>query len=174
MSNLNKTLSNLTKLHKENGILLDTNVLLLYIFALFQPSKIGSKRLSKYVKADGEMIIKFVNRFNRVLTTPHILAETSNLARQISKDNHGDELAQKLYPLFCNSQQDKFLHLNINVTSIESNLFGKLGLTDSCIVKITQDNKLLLTDDLDLYVAAISNSRDVINFTHMREVAGII
>lgn len=172
MSSLNKTLLNLTKLHKDNGILLDTNILLLYIFALFQPSKIGSKRLSKYVKADGEMIIKFVNRFNRVLTTPHILAETSNLARQISKDNHGAELAKKIYPLFCNSQQDKLLHLDINVTSIESNLFEKLGLTDSCIV--TQENKLLLTDDLDLYVAAISNSRDAINFTHMREVAGIV
>lgn len=31
-----------------------------------------------------------------------------------------------------------------------------------------------LEEQLDLYVATVSNSRDAINFTHMREAAGLL
>lgn len=174
MSNLEQTLRGYISQHRDHGIFLDTNVLLLFIFALYQPSKIGSKRLSKYSKEDGELLIQYVQKFSRILTTPHVLAETSNLARQISKDKQSKELAETLYPLFFHDTQNSFVKLNIDEILVNVDLFGKLGLTDSCIAALAQEKQLLLTDDLDLYLATNSNGGDVINFTHMREAAGII
>ncbi|MFI3187265.1 MAG: hypothetical protein QX198_14915 [Methylococcaceae bacterium] len=174
MSDLGQTLRGFVNTHRENGIFLDTNVLLLFIFALYQPEKIGLKRLSKYVKEDGDLLIQYVDQFRRILTTPHVLAETSNLARQISKGKHSKVLADSLYPLFCHNTQGSFVKVPINDILVNAGLFGKLGLTDACIATLAQEKQLLLTDDLDLYIAACSNGGDVINFTHMREAAGII
>lgn len=173
MSNLEQTLCGHVNQHRENGIILDTNVLLLLIFALYQPSKIGFTRLQNYNSEDGQLLIQFVKKFKRIVTTHHILAETSNLARQISKGVHSRQLANILYPLFFNTSENSFAKLNINEILADANLFEKLGLTDSCIATLTQ-NQLLLTDDLDLYIAAISNGSDAINFTHMREAAETI
>ena len=68
--------------HRKDGILLDTNVPLLLLIAQFQPTLIGGKRLEKYTRDDAELLCRFVGRFSRILTTTHILAETSNLAAQ--------------------------------------------------------------------------------------------
>lgn len=174
MAGIKERLKKLVVQHKAKGIFLDTNVLLLFIFAVYQPSKIGLKRLDKYVKEDGDLIKNYVNNFSRIITTPHILAETSNLARQISKDKHWVELATKLYPLFCTAQQDALIQLNINEYTVDAELFEKLGLTDAYIASTTVNEQLLLTDDLDLYLAALSRESDAINFTHMREAAGTV
>lgn len=174
MSSLEQDLIKFVSQHHENGIFLDTNVLLLYIFSIYQPTKIGTKRLEKYMVEDGELLVGYIGRFNKVLTTPHILAETSNLARQISKSSHWQDLSHKLYSLFCSNNPDGLVRIDIQKTAININLFTQLGLTDSYIAALTNEKRLLLTDDLDLYVASCLNGGDAINFTHMREAAGTI
>lgn len=175
MSNLQQTLQQHIQKHNGNGIFLDTNVLLLHLFACYQPSKIGTaKRLSKYCAEDGDMLIQFVANFNRVFTTAHVLAETSNLARQMVDGKQLALLAGALYPLFCLTEDNSLLKLNTEQVVIDVELFKKLGLTDSSIVAVTQSKTLLLTDDLDLYLAVLAHEGDAINFTHMREAAGII
>ena len=42
------------------------------------------------------------------------------------------------------------------------------------LASLVQSNHLLLTDDLDLYIAAVSSGGNAINFTHMREAAGTV
>jgi len=39
------------------------------------------------------------------------------------------------------------------------------------VIAATLGDNLLLTDDLDLYIA-VTGKHDAINFTHMREAAG--
>ena len=43
--------------HKSDGILLDTNVLVLLLLGSFQPSLIGGKRLEKYAIQDAELLV---------------------------------------------------------------------------------------------------------------------
>ncbi|MBC7698375.1 MAG: hypothetical protein H7Z70_08430 [Bacteroidia bacterium] len=174
MSDYTQTLNSHVNKHRENGIFLDTNVLLLFIFALHQPSKIGFKRLEKYNREDGQLLVNFVSEFKRILTTPHVLAETSNLARQISKGEDGKKLASFLYPLFFNIAENSFVELNTIEISVDEKIFGKLGLTDSCIATLAKNRQLLLTDDLDLFLAALANNGHAINFTHMRVAAATI
>jgi hypothetical protein len=160
--------------HKQKGIILDTNVLLLFLAAVYQPSMIGNKRLSKYGAEDGELLKAYVFPFKRILTTAHVLAETSNLARQIVSGPLLVELSRELHPLFCLGRPASFERCSINGLHIDIRLFSQLGLTDSSLAVLVKKNRLLLTDDLDLYVAATSSGGDAINFSHMREAAGLL
>lgn len=174
MPALNDELTAFVKRHSKQGILLDTNVLLLFIIAKHQPTMIGKKRLEKYGEDDGKLLVNYINKFSRILTTPHVLAETSNLVRQIVKGSLGTDLSTILHPLFCLSNHNSFKQFTVNGNRIDSKLFGKLGLTDSGLATLVPDKILLLTDDLNLYVAASMLKGDAINFTHMREAAGIV
>lgn len=174
MSSLNDRLLEFASQHKAQGILLDTNVLLLLLFAIYQPDKIGKKRLAKYGESDGELLVSYIKQFSRVLTTQHVLAETSNLLRQIVSGQLSSDLAKEFHPLFCLNQPNSFEQCAVEGENIDIELFSQLGLTDSGLAAVVQTKRLLLTDDLDLYLATISRGGDAINFTHMREAAGIV
>jgi hypothetical protein len=63
---------------------------------------------------------------------------------------------------------------HVDGPAIDADLFARLGLTDAGLTSLVQTNTFLLTDDLDLYISAVSTGGDAINFTHMREAAGTV
>lgn len=160
--------------HRQDGILLDTNVLLLLLLANFQPSLIGGKRLEKYTLEDGMLLTNFVRLFSRILTTHHILAETSNLAAQALSGKLKAEFFSTLFPLFCTGSPEALQPCELKKGGVDRALFIRLGLTDASVVASLDVHRLLLTDDLDLYLAAIGKGAPAINFTHMREAAGLL
>jgi hypothetical protein len=160
--------------HHQDGILLDTNVLLLLLLANFQPLLVGGKRLEKYALEDGLLLTNFVRLFSRILTTPHILAETSNLASQALSGKLKTEFFSTLFPLFCNDSPEALHSCEVKEAGVDRPLFIRLGLTDASVVASLDATRLLLTDDLDLYLAAIGKGVPAINFTHMREAAGLL
>jgi hypothetical protein len=101
------------------------------------------------------------------------LAEVSNLARQNVTGALWNRMAAELYPRFCVLDRAEWEVRNADTTRIEFTWFAKLGLTDSAIVA-NLGTTFLLADDLDLYVAALSLQCEAINFTHMREAAGLL
>lgn len=174
MASLEERLLALVGKHARHGILVDTNVLLLYLFGRYQPAAIGRKRLEHYSVDDADLIIQFISKFRCILTTQHVLAETSNLARQIVTGTQKRELSLSLYPLFCLDTPASFRHRDVHGPSIDVGVFTRLGLTDAGLTSLAKSKVLLLTDDLDLAVAAGSAGGDVINFSHMRDAAGTV
>ena len=169
-SSLERQLDVLAAKHRMKGVFLDTNVMLLFVFAVFMPDKIeGSKRLAKYDLEAGQLLLNYVKRFDFVIATSHVLAETSNLARQNVHGKLWAALSTQLFPLFCSGEGGIVLRA-VNLDEIKFAAFSALGLTDSVIAAALGEN-LLLTDDLDLYLA-VAGRHDAINFTHMREAAG--
>lgn len=160
--------------HAGDGILLDTNVLLLLLIAQFKPDLVGARRLEKYSLADAELLMAYVSRFKRIFTTPHVLTETSNLAAQIVKGQLRTQFFSALYPLFCGQGESAFVHCTALDGEIKPSVFVPLGLTDAWLSAVSASGRLLLTDDLDLYRSTLSEGANVINFTHMREVAGLL
>jgi hypothetical protein len=160
--------------HRSRGILLDTNVLLLFLIAVFKPSLIGKKRLEKYDEPAGNLLVDYVGQFQRILTTPHVLAETSNLARQIVGGRLRQDLFSGLHPLFCLQESGSFKQIIVDGAAIDATIFQRIGLTDSGLTELVKNGEFLLTDDLDLYVASVTTGGIAINFTHMREAVGII
>lgn len=52
--------------------------------------------------------------------------------------------------------------------------FGRLGLTDAGLLYMMDAESVLLTDDIDLYLAASRNSQQVEYFTYSRKAAGLL
>lgn len=160
--------------HSENGIFLDTNVLLLLLVSQFMPRLIGTERLKAYEKCDADLLAAYVSRFKKILTTPHVLAETSNFARQMIKGRLQAEFFEWLHPLFCAPGEQVLSQTTVAGHEIDKQLFVRLGLTDSALVASADTKHLLLTADLDLHVATVTLGGHSINFTHMREAAGFL
>jgi hypothetical protein len=55
-------------------------------------------------------------------------------------------------------------------------VFVPLGFTDVTVVAalLAPPQRLLLTDDLDLYLAAVNRGAHALNFTHMCDAAGLL
>lgn len=173
-SGLKAQLATHLRRHRDEGILLDTNVLLLLWLAKFDPRLIGGKRLEKYTPDDVELLAGYVGQFKRILTTSTILTETSNLAALVLSGDRKLALFRRLFPLFGVSPPDDFHRCSVDGLTLDESIFVRLGFTDASIAATVGTQHLLLTDDLDLYLAAQAQGAPAINFTHMREAAGLL
>lgn len=173
-SGLKAQLATHLRRHRDEGILLDTNVLLLLWLAKFDPRLIGGKRLEKYTPDDVELLAGYVGQFKRILTTSTILTETSNLAALVLSGQPKQALFRRFFPSFGASPPDDFHRCSVDGLTLDESIFVRLGFTDASIAATVGAQHLLLTDDLDLYLATQAQGAPAINFTHMREAAGLL
>src|SRR5260370_39822148 len=67
--------------HRQNGILVDANLLLLLVVGRFDEQRIQRfERTRDFVIEDFRLLEAMVRPFSRILSTPHVLTELSNLA----------------------------------------------------------------------------------------------
>lgn len=147
-----------------SGILLDTNMLLVYVLGRYDPDRIEKfKRTNTFRKEDFVFLSQFVRHFHRIVATPHILTEVSNLAANLAEP--------------CRSACFESLRSDISrfheiwdsaVTIVSSPVFQRLGLTDAGISIAAKQEYLVLTDDLDLYTTLWKYGVEAINFNHIR------
>lgn len=65
-------------------VVIDTNLLVLLVVGSASRSYIRKhKRLSDYTSEDFDMLSLILSEFSEIVFLPHILAEVSNIARQI-------------------------------------------------------------------------------------------
>ncbi len=73
--------------YKSKGVVIDTNLLLLYFVGLYDPHRIQKfKRTMTFVLEDFYTLLSFFNYFDKVVTTPNILTEVNSLAGQLPND----------------------------------------------------------------------------------------
>lgn len=71
--------------YRRAGVLMDTNLLLLYLVGAFDPEEVPRfKRTSQFTPADFALLVRFLELFQRIVTTPHVLTEAGNLAGQLA------------------------------------------------------------------------------------------
>lgn len=68
-------------MRRRDGIVLDTNLLLLYCVGLYDPFVISrfTERLSRYTVDDFRLLIRFTRLFKKIIVTPNVLTEVVNL-----------------------------------------------------------------------------------------------
>src|SRR4051794_35937703 len=72
--------------HARTGVVVDTNVLLLYLVGRFDRSRITTfKNTNQYVDDDFRLAEVLIGSFARIIVTPNILTEVSNLAGQLGE-----------------------------------------------------------------------------------------
>jgi hypothetical protein len=153
--------------YSQKGILVDTNILLLYFVGKVNRERVGRfKRTEQFLAEDFDILLRLLNLFVVKLTTPNILTEVSNFINQLSEPER-----TQCYGILSQEISLGFREAYIESSesaSLES--FSRFGLTDSCIRILAKDNYLVLTDDFKLASHLNSDGIDVINFNHIRTI----
>ena len=149
---------------QRNGLLLDTNLLVLYLVGQTDEGMVEKhKRTSQYTVDDYRLLLGIVHSQRKLVTTPHVLAEVSNIATFTGSLRH------RFHDLF---------EAHIGIVEGERYLAGRdicrspafrnLGITDAGLVLLSIEGVVVMTDDLDLYLSLQSNRAAAINFTRLR------
>jgi hypothetical protein len=150
--------------YKNTGVLIDTNLLLLYFVGAYDPHRIPKfKRTMTFAVEDFYTLLGFFNYFRIVVTTPNILTEVNSLAGQLPGD-----LRASFNPVFAERLADLEEHYTESKNLSQLPHFGKFGLTDAGIVDLAQGRYLVLTDDFRLFGYLQKSGTDAINFNHIR------
>ena len=152
--------------YRSKGLLIDTNLLLLYFVGASDPERIPRFKRTKAFKVEEFWLLaEFYSKFNKVITTPNILTEVSNLLGQLSEDlrySFYDDFAKRI-PAF-----EEYYTPSASISSATH--FNRLGLTDSGIADLVKGNYLVLTDDFPLAGYLENRQIDVINFNNLRSL----
>ena len=164
MSESNR-LEKLAGRYRHKGLLVDTNLLVVLLIGTFDLRQLRNCRATKaFEKPDFGLLQAFVRRFKKVVTTPHILAETSNLAGRLPEKLHRD-----FRRFFARVLIERLEEKSIPAAKLADDLaFIRVGITDAAIAALAPDEFLVLTDDLDLFHLLGERKVDVINFNHYR------
>ncbi|MGA2329921.1 MAG: hypothetical protein ABSH05_27055 [Bryobacteraceae bacterium] len=167
LTELDEYVGGLVRKHASRGVLIDANLLIVLLIGRQDRSAVSRFPHSKeYTAAEFDVLDRFVRRFRRIITTPHILTEVSNLSGKL----RGDDLTlfrAMLAQEICQYEERQRAAQEV----VQSPYFAKLGLTDAGIERIARDGLLVLTDDLALAGALEKVRIDVLNFNRIRPLA---
>lgn len=160
-------MEDLIRKYRQKGILIDTNLLILFIVGTFDVNLIEKfKRTNTYSKEDFEYLSKFLMNFKTFYFTPNILTEVTNLTDSINQEPHYS-FFQHIQRVFANPIFKENAVLSSEVINL--NAFLKFGLTDATNIKLSEEY-LILTDDLRLHHFLVNQNLPSINFNHIREL----
>lgn len=129
---------------KFKDIVIDTGPLLILLTGFYGH---GVKKFTKE-KDDFKILVEFIKKYPNIFVTPQVLTEVSNLAKREFGDYFEDfmNFSTKHILRF----DEKYIDKNILATKPELKLI-KFGFTDSSLIEVATDGKLLLTNDIPLY-----------------------
>jgi hypothetical protein len=162
------TIDTFIRRHRRSGLLVDTNVLLLFMVGKCNVDRIGTfKNTQRYVPEDFYTASLIIESFDRLISTPHVLTEVSNLSNQL-REPARSELLQVVATevgMFCDERYVS------SRDAMQSPAFLRLGLTDIGIATLSTQGVAVLTDDFPLYQHLIALDTPAINFSHLRPLA---
>jgi hypothetical protein len=152
--------------HKTHGIVADSNVLVLLLVGSFSRERVGELRNTEmFAPEDYDVLVWLLGQFDKMIATPHILAEVSNLVSQIR------EPVRSL--CLCRFTQiiEQLVEEGVpSVAAAHEPAFKRLGLTDAGITHLVKDKYPVVTTDFALWEHLARNGVDAINFNHLRQM----
>ena len=149
---------------RETGLLIDTNLLVLYTVGVVNRSRIENfKRTRQYSEWDYDLLLRVIQKGMPLYTVAHVMAEVSNLI-----DLSGRERlqARRVLKEMLSILQEPEMP---SARAAQSSPYEDHGLADAAIAAVALKHQCtVLTDDLDLYLALFREDISVINFNHLR------
>jgi hypothetical protein len=159
-------IANLLRRYRRKGLLVDSNLLLLYFVGAYDPARISTFKGTYsrgFNENDFNLLAKVITQFEKIVTTPNILTEVSNLSNQLRSDEK-----RSYYGDFARQTRLLYEHYTASKEISVLRHFADFGLTDSGIIKLAKGNFLVLTDDFKLAGYLQNEGIDAINFNHVR------
>jgi hypothetical protein len=145
-------------------ILLDTSVLLLYAAGTFDPSLVGRSRLDEYSMDEFDIVRDRVSAYARRVTTPHLLAELSNLLDKVVPTRRHYEMRQFLRQFISQFDEVRSPANELSSTPV----FLRLGLADAAVAAAALQDTEVLTADLNLHLMLLSLGIPSTNLNRLR------
>ena len=165
----------LVERYRSSGVLVDTSLLLLLYVSLVDPKRIERYRRTRqigeskepFTDRDFKFISSFVNQFDRVVTTPHILTEVSNFLG--GKELHGD-VQKSCFAKFAQhvTAASTVEHCPPAKRLCNAPTFPCFGITDTSIIEVAAEPYLVLTTDYRLAGHLQKKGLDAINYNNIR------
>ncbi|HUK18157.1 MAG TPA: hypothetical protein VLW65_17145 [Bryobacteraceae bacterium] len=152
--------------HHAKGVLVDTNLLILFLVGTVNKRRIPEfKRTQDFTIEDFELVLRLVEWFGKVVATPHILSQVSDLAVLRGRELHAircllRSTVEQIEEIYDPSSQ-----------LVTGEVFERLGLTDAAIAAVCSRGKLVLTADVELQLTLQRCGGDALNFNHVRQLA---
>lgn len=154
----------LVERYRSRGVLVDSNVLLLYFVGAYQRQLVPRfKRTAQFTVQDYDLLVHFLSNFRQIATTPNILTEVNSLLRQL-----GEPFKTECGTAFGRAIGLLGEHYVPSADTARLDQFARLGLTDTVIAHLAEGSYLVLTDDLKLASFLQRVPVDVVNFNHLR------
>lgn len=148
--------------YRGGKLLLDSNLLLLFLIGTYDLSLIESfKRLSAFKVDDFEVLRTFMSQFTIFLTTPHLLTEVNGLANSLPehiRQSWHEHFIRQLALLFEIHEPGSYL--------VQSPVFLKFGLADAALCQAGAGS-LILTEDTRLAPWLISLGLSVLTLADL-------
>lgn len=147
-----------------SGVVIDTNLLLLLFLGKYDRRQIDiNPRLARFRQQDFQHLTGLLDRtVRRIVTTPNILTEVSNLSNAIPESSRAAYFAS-----FADRLDVIEEHHVPSATALRSR-WAEFGLTDAVIAEIAKNGYLVLTDDFRLSQCLQREGIDTLNFNHLR------
>jgi rRNA-processing protein FCF1 len=145
---------------RRRGVLIDTELLLLYLVGRHDVRLIGRyRRLEQFTREDFAILNALVRFYDRLVTTPNILTEVSNFSDKLGA-KYLDQFA-KAVTIF----EERYVPSQEAMVAPE---LRQLGLADAVTARCAEEGVLVLTRDFALSQRLAKRGLNVINFNHIR------
>ena len=162
--NVNAWFLSLAARHRQTGLLIDTNILMLWAVGRLSMDVLTTfKRTKQFSTFDLYLLNAILPLFSRILTTPSVVTEVSNLCGQLPGD-----IRRRF---FTRWSQDIGALVEIYTPSehlVSREGFIDFGVTDAAIEDAAHKGVLVLTDDFRLSGYLDSVGLNAVNFNHLR------
>jgi hypothetical protein len=150
--------------YRTRGVLLDSNLLLLYVVGSHDERLIESfKRTKAFTTDDFRLLARIVHFFERVVTTPDVLTEVNGFSNQLPK-----RIKYDYYGTFGERLAELDEQVPASAVVAETPAFRVPGLTDAAIAEVAKEQTLVLSVDLDLVEHLHGQGLDAVNFNNIR------
>ncbi len=149
--------------HRGGQLLVDANLLLVCLIGRMNRRRIQTfERTSSYSIDDYKILEFLIAQFKKIVTTPHILTEVSNLAGKLASDEL--HRLRELLSEWIGTTLEIFEQSSDLVTAFKN--FGLAGAAISSLCN--RAGILLLTADVPLYGALTNRGFDAISFKQIQ------
>jgi hypothetical protein len=146
-----------------NTVVLDTNVLLLWLVGRTDPTLFRTfKRVSTFNTDDFVLLGRFLKGFEILITTPHVLAEVSNFVDQAPPYRRKELIAS--LQMFAQEYSE---HYEPAKTLSQREEFAILALTDTGLAAMSLE-AVVVTTDFHLWGRIQALGGKSVNFNHLR------
>jgi hypothetical protein len=157
-------LASLIQQYRRKGLLLDSNLLLLLVAGRHDRRLLTSfGRVKEFGPSNFDLLDDIVRKFDRLITTPHVLTEVNGLSNKIpGRDRYG------YFNTLKQVAADMDEHAVPFATLSESIAYQRLGVADAAIEIVAEQGYMVLSIDLNLVVSLQSRRIAAFNFNNVR------